>query len=120
MNASHLFDSQCYNISTDFSVNNLCNYYTNYTDGILITLQLMSYNITDSVTIYGISTTNVMVEQPTQCIQASTSATATMTISSGVIAAIVLGIVTLFSIAGIFVAIVAIIVHRRKKIKINK
>ena len=119
VNASHLFDSQCYNISADFSVRNLCDYYTNYTDGILITLQLMSYNITDSVSIDGISTTNVVVEQPTQCIQTSTSSSMTA-VSSGIIAAIVLSIITILSMIS---AIVAILVYRRntiKKFKINE
>ena len=119
VNDSHLFDRECYNISADFSVINLCNYYTNYTDGIQITLQLMSYNINDSVTIDGISTTNVVVEQPTQCIQTSTSSSMTA-ISSGIIAAIVLSIITLLSMIS---AIVAILVYRRntiKKFKINE
>ena len=115
VNASHLFDNQCYNISADFSVNNLCNYYTNYTDGILITLQLMSYNITDSVSIDGISTMYVLVKWPTKCIQASTSSTTTV-ISNGVIAAIILLVLTIVLLSMVS-AIIAILVYRRKKIK---
>ena len=117
VNASHPFDHQCYNISADFSVSNICDYYIDFVDGILITLQLMSYNITDSVSIDGISTTYVLVEWPTKCIQAFTSSTTTA-ISNGVIAAIVLVIVTILSVVS---AISAIIVYQRmRKFKINK
>ena len=118
VNASHPFDHQCYNISADFSVSNICDYYSiDFVDGILITLQLMSYNITDSVSIDGISTTYVLVDWPIKCIQTFTSSTTTA-ISNGVIAAIVLVIVTILSVVS---AISAIIVYQRmRKFKINK
>ena len=41
------FDHQCYNISADFTMDSICDYYTNYTDDIVIKLQLMKYNETN-------------------------------------------------------------------------
>ena len=107
-------DYQCYSISADFSVDNVCDYYTNYTDDIFIKLQLARYNETDLVSLTDSFTADFIIQRPKECSMQSSTQSSTTAIASGVIAAIVLAIVTILSVGG---AIGAILVYQRKTIE---
>ena len=115
-------DYQCYSISADFSVDNVCDYYTNYTDDILIKLQLAGYNETDLVSLTDSFTADLKIQRteecsmqsPTESPTPSTTQSSTTAVSSGVIAAIVLAILIILAVGG---AIGAILVYQRKTIQ---
>ena len=108
VNDTHPNDTQCYNISADYNINNLCDYCH-----IIIESQLMRDNENDRVTILnGSSTAEIVVELPESCMCLS-NPSSTSTISDGVIVAIVLSVLLVLAI--IITIIVVILVYWKKK-----
>ena len=112
--AVHAFvlESQCYNISADFSMDNVCDYYANYTP---IKLHLRRYNESDLVSVNVSSTAaDVVIQWPEECSFQPHAKSPTTAISSGVTSAIVLAIVVILAVV---TAIGSILVYRRKTIQ---
>ena len=95
---------------------NFCDYYSNYTDDILVKLQLTRYNYneTDLVSLTDSFTAALVIQQPEECSMQSSPQSFTTAITSGVIAAIVLAIITILAVGG---AIGAILVYQRRTIE---
>ena len=124
MNDTHPNDTQCYIISADYNINNLCDYCH-----IMIESQLMRDNENDRVTILnGSSTAEIAVELPESCMCLSNpsstiifgsprttfivdSPSSTSTISNGVMVAIVLSVLLVLA---IIITIIVILVYRKK------
>ena len=111
VNNTHPHDTQCYNISADYSINNLCDYCH-----IMIESQLMRGNERDRVTILnGSSTAEVVVELPESCMCLA-NPSSTSTISDGIIVAIVLSVLVVLA---IIITIIVILVYRKKTKKLD-
>ena len=111
------FNRQCYTISVDFSVDNICQYYTNFTDNMPINLQLRIYNETDLVSVSDSSAADIVILWPEECFIQPSTQSSTIAIASGVTATIVLATVTLIAV----VAAICICQRKtKKKVKWNE
>ena len=109
------YDIQCYNISADFSISNLCD----YCDAV-IELQLTRANQSDRVTILnGSSTAEIVVELPESCVCQTTLSSTALALSDGAIAAIVLSVIIL-EVVTVSFAVAVFVYCRKSKKKVNE
>ena len=124
VNGSHQSSTQCYNISADFTVENLCDYYTDCSDYIQIESHLMKSNESDYVSILD-DTITIDVQRPMRCSCPNPTPTPTLSstpesatiISDGAIAGITVSVI--IAVLTILSICLAVILFQKKTRKLD-